>query len=82
MTGIPSEVQIHLDFSFMRRKELAFYTVRRSNHDSETALNLIANYPQRFVPLLTHERPLQDVQKAFQLCSSYAEGIGKMTLTL
>jgi L-iditol 2-dehydrogenase len=82
MTGIPSEVQIHLDFSFMRRKELAFYTVRRSNHDSETALNLIANYPQRFAPLLTHERSLQDVQKAFQLCSSYAEGIGKMTLTL
>ena len=82
MTGIPSEVQIHLDFSFMRRKELTFYTVRRSNHDSETALNLIASYPERFAPLLTHERPLQDVQKAFELCSSYAEGIGKMTLIL
>jgi len=82
MTGIPSEVQIHLDFSYMRRKELAFYTVRRSNHDSEAALNLLAGYPARFAPLLTHERPLQDVQKAFELCSSYAEGIGKMTLTL
>ena len=82
MTGIPSEVQIHLDFSFMRRKELAFYTVRRSNHDSEAALNLLATYPQRFAPLLTHERPLQEVQKAFELCSNYADGIGKMTLTL
>lgn len=82
MTGIPSEVQIHLDFSFMRRKELAFYTVRRSNHDSEAALNLISTYPERFAPLLTHQRPLQEVQKAFDLCSSYADGIGKMTLTL
>ena len=82
MTGIPSEVQIHLDFHFMRRKELTFFTVRRSNHDSATALNLLTTYPQRFAPLLTHERPLQDIQKAFEMCAAYAGGIGKMTLTL
>jgi L-iditol 2-dehydrogenase len=82
MTGIPSEVQIHLDFHFMRRKELTFYTVRRSNHDSATALNLLSTYPQRFAPLLTHERPLQDIQKAFEMCAGYSDGIGKMTLTI
>jgi len=42
----------------MRRKELPVLTVRRSNHDSETALHLMAAEPRRFVPILSHTRPL------------------------
>jgi L-iditol 2-dehydrogenase len=80
VTGIPAQDHIHLAFHIMRRKELAFLSVRRSNHDSETALRLIESDPKRFSPLLTHERPITQIQSAFELCESHADGVGKMTI--
>jgi L-iditol 2-dehydrogenase len=44
----------------MRRKEIAFFNVRRSNHESEEALELLAAHPQMFAPLVTHARPLAE----------------------
>jgi L-iditol 2-dehydrogenase len=82
VTGIPAEDHVNLAFHIMRRKELAFFSVRRSNHDSETALRLLASEPKRFAPLLTHERPLSQIQAAFELAESYADGVGKMTIRL
>ena len=38
---ILAQDHINLAFHIMRRKELAFLSVRRSNHDSETALRLL-----------------------------------------
>ena len=80
VTGIPAQDHINLAFHIMRRKELAFLSVRRSNHDSETALRLIESDPKRFSPLLTHERPITQIQSAFELCESHADGVGKMTI--
>jgi threonine dehydrogenase-like Zn-dependent dehydrogenase len=82
VTGIPSEDYIRLAFHIMRRKELAFYSVRRSNHDSETALRLLAGHSRRFAPIFTHQRPLADIQAAFELCETYSDGVGKLTITL
>lgn len=82
ITGIPPEDSIRLAFHVMRRKELALYSVRRSNHDSATALRLLAFEPGRFAPILTHDRPLGEVQQAFELCERYADGVGKLTLTI
>jgi L-iditol 2-dehydrogenase len=80
VTGIPAEDHVNLAFHIMRRKELAFFSVRRSNHDSETALRLLESERRRFTPLLTHERPLSQIQSAFELAESYADGVGKMTI--
>ena len=82
VTGIPSDDYIRLALHLMRRKELAFYSVRRSNHDSEAALRLLAAHSRLFAPILTHERPLVDIQPAFELCEQYADGVGKLTVTL
>jgi L-iditol 2-dehydrogenase len=82
MTGIPSQDHVNLAFHVMRRKELAFFSVRRSNHDSETALRLLEAEPRRFAPILTHQRPLTGIQPAFELCENYADGVGKMTIRL
>ena len=82
VTGIPAQDHINLAFHIMRRKELAFYSVRRSNHDSETALRLLESDPRRFSPLLTHERPISQIQSAFEMCESHADGVGKMTILL
>jgi L-iditol 2-dehydrogenase len=82
ITGIPSEEYLSLPFHVIRRKEIAIYTVRRSNKDSATALQLLADQPRRFVPMLTHARPLTEVQSAFELCEKYSDGVGKFVLTL
>jgi len=82
VTGIPSQDHISLAFHIMRRKELAFYNVRRSNHDAGAALRLLAAEPGRFAPLLTHQRPLAEIQQAFETIEKYADGVGKLTLTL
>ena len=81
ITGIPSEEFPKLAFHVMRRKELTLYTVRRSNRDSEMALRLLAEFPQRFAPVLTHTRELSDIQKVFEQCERYEDGIGKFVLT-
>lgn len=80
ITGIPERDHIDLAFHVMRRKELALFSVRRSNHDSETALRLLETEPKRFAPVLTHQRPLTEIQPAFELCESHGDGVGKMII--
>lgn len=81
ITGIPSDEYVKLAFHVLRRKELTFYSVRRSNRDSETALKMLADYPQRFLPVLTHWQSITDIQPIFERCERYEEGIGKFVLT-
>ena len=81
ITGIPSESFISLDANAMRRKELPVITVRRSNHDSETAARLLAADPGRFVPILTHTKPLSAIQGAFEQAEAYRDGAAKIVLT-
>ena len=82
VTGIPSDDYIRVALHLLRRKELAFYSVRRSNHDAEAALRLLTAHSRLFAPILTHERPLSEIQPAFELCETYADGVGKLTVTL
>lgn len=82
VTGIPAEDYIRLAFHVMRRKEIAFYSVRRSNHDSQQALRLLAAEPARFTPMLTHKRPLSGIQQAFEVLEKYEDGVGKTTVTI
>ena len=82
MTGIPSEARIDFAFHVMRRKELFFYSVRRSNHDSKAALELIAERPAFFAPLVTHRRPFDAIQSAFEFNERYEDGVGKLVLEL
>jgi L-iditol 2-dehydrogenase len=78
ITGIPSDPQVALDFHVMRRKEIALFNVRRSNHESETALDLLRDHRARFAPILTHELPLENVQRAFEMLERYEDGVGKV----
>ncbi len=81
LTGIPTEPQMALDMSPMRRKEIAFFNVRRSNHESEAALELLEWHPERFAPVVTHARPLEEIGAAFDLLERYADGVGKIVIT-
>ena len=82
VTGIPSEVRVEFDFHTLRRKEGTLLSVRRSNHESDQALDLIKNHRALFAPMLTHTRPIEDIEKAFFLLERYDDGVGKLIISL
>ena len=80
ITGIHSECYVPFEVSPMRRKELAIFNVRRSNHESERALEMLVHRLAWFAPLVTHTRPLSDIAAAFRLVESYSDGVGKLVI--
>ncbi|HUY94525.1 MAG TPA: alcohol dehydrogenase catalytic domain-containing protein [Terracidiphilus sp.] len=78
ITGIHSTPNVSMDGSAMRRKELTIFNVRRSNHESEEAVELLQAHPDWFRPLLTHSRGLEHIADAFAIASQYRDGVGKM----
>jgi 2-desacetyl-2-hydroxyethyl bacteriochlorophyllide A dehydrogenase len=80
VTGIPFERQAAIDWHVARRKELTIYNVRRSNHESPAALQLLAERPACFRPLITHVLPLEQVQPGFDMLGNYADGVGKLVI--
>ena len=81
-TGIPSEMESPIDFHSWRRKELALYQVRRSNHEGRQARDLLAAHLARFAPLITHTRPLDQVGQAFAQLERYEDGVGKIVIQM
>lgn len=80
ITGIPPEANVSIEFSPLRRKELSLFNVRRSNHDSEAARDLLAANLTRFAAMITHTRPLDQIAGAFSQLENYANGVGKLVL--
>jgi len=78
LTGIHSTPFVSMDGSAMRRKELTIFNVRRSNHETEEALELLHAHPEWFAPLLTHKRPIERIDEAFAISGQYRDGVGKM----
>jgi L-iditol 2-dehydrogenase len=80
LTGIPPESNVELEFSPMRRKEITFFNVRRSNHESGQALELLGTHSHLFAPLVTHARPLAEIGDAFDQLEHYRGGVGKIVV--
>jgi L-iditol 2-dehydrogenase len=81
VTGIPVEREVPLEFSPMRRKELAIFTVRRSNHETEAAREMLAANLARFAALITHTRPLERIAEAFHQVEHRLDGVGKLVVS-
>ncbi len=81
ITGIPPDLTVTLEISPLRRKEIALYNVRRSNHETETAIALLVEHAPRFAPLITHTRPLERIVEAFSIAETYSDRVGKMVVT-
>jgi L-iditol 2-dehydrogenase len=79
-TGIPSERRVSHDVHLWRRKELAVFQVRRSNHQGGAARDLIARELRFFAPVVTHQRPLESIGEAFRLVAGYEDGVGKLVI--
>jgi L-iditol 2-dehydrogenase len=80
ITGIHSECRMPIDVNQMRRNEITVFGVRRSNNESEEARDLLEEHASLFVPLITHKRKLEDINKAFELNEVYGDGVGKMLI--
>ena len=78
ITGIHSTPLVTMDGSTMRRKELTIFNVRRSNHETHEALELLKAHPDWFAPVLTHTRGIEQIDEAFAIASEYRDGVGKM----
>jgi L-iditol 2-dehydrogenase len=81
ITGIPVEREVPLEFSPIRRKELAIYTVRRSNHETEAAREMLSAHLPRFAAMITHTRPLDRIAEAFHQVDRRADGVGKLVIS-
>lgn len=80
ITGIHSDALVPFETSHMRRKELTIFNVRRSNHEEHGALALMLEHPDWFAPVVTHTRPLQDIDRAFRMAENYEDGVGKLVI--
>jgi L-iditol 2-dehydrogenase len=78
LTGIHSASMVPFEVSPMRRKELAIFNVRRSNHESHAAIDLLLSHTAWFAPMITHTRPLAQIAEAFRITEHYDDGVGKM----
>jgi len=45
-------------------------------------LELLAEEPERFAPIVTHVRSMATIQSAFELLEKYDDGVGKIALTV
>jgi L-iditol 2-dehydrogenase len=81
MTAIPSGRATPVDMHEMRRKEITMYNVRRSNHETEPALEMLRADPERFRPMITHAMPIESIQRAFEMLEQKQDGAAKIVLT-
>lgn len=81
-TGIPSEARPAIHFHELRRKEVPLYNVRRSNHETHLAIELLAERPTFLGPVVTHRSPLDQIERAFSDLEAYKDGVGKSVIQL
>jgi L-iditol 2-dehydrogenase len=81
LIGLTSEVDVPLDLHSAMGKELTIQTVKRSNHCSKKAIELLR---RGVIPdaLITHTMPLERTPDAFEMLANYAGGVGKIVIEI
>ncbi len=77
-TAIPSGILMPFHAPGLRKKEITFFNVYRSSHQTEKARDILAEKTNFFAPLVTHSRPLENIRDAFEVAVSHSDGVGKM----
>ena len=81
ITGISAETTTPVDLHELRRKEVVLYNVRRSNHETEAAVEMLRARPELFAPIVTHALPIENIQRAFEMLEHKQDGAAKIVLT-
>ena len=80
LIGIPLEERIAYPTAVARRKEIAFFNVRRQNRCIERALLLIENKHIDAARLISHEFALDDAPRAFEIAAERRDGVLKAAI--
>ncbi len=81
VTGIPSTLDYPIDIHALRVKELYFYTVRRSNHETHAGIRVLEENPKLLGGIVTHSRAVETVNDTFRMVEAYEDGVGKAVLS-
>lgn len=79
--GIPEIERISFNISRLRRKEISIQNIRRQNQCFQTAVDMIKNGSVEVDFMATHTFPLTEAQNAFELASSYKDGVIKAIIS-
>ena len=79
LIGIANELTSPINLHAAMNKELRIQTVRRSNHRSQAALELMES-GQAPAALITHKLPLAETPRGFEMLSNYSDGVGKVVI--
>jgi threonine dehydrogenase-like Zn-dependent dehydrogenase len=79
--GIPEIDRISFNISRLRRKEISIQNIRRQNQCFQTAIDMIKNGSVEVDFMATHTFPLYEAQNAFELASSYEDGVIKAIIS-
>jgi L-iditol 2-dehydrogenase len=83
LIGIPAGApQYSFDTDILRRKELSIVFVRRQVHCLETAINLVKAGRVDVRTPVTHCFPLEKTNDAYELVSTYKDGVVKAIINL
>jgi threonine dehydrogenase-like Zn-dependent dehydrogenase len=77
LIGIPREERISFCPDSIRRKELSIINVRRQNHCTQKAIDLIAEKKVDLDFMVTHTFEFDQSQQAFDLVADYKDGVVK-----
>lgn len=82
MVGIPREDRVSFSPDLMRRKELTLINVRRQNHCTRQAIDLLAAGKVNLDFMVTHRFDFTQTQDAFDLVAAYKDGSVKVIIQL
>ena len=82
LIGIPREERISFSPDLIRRKEISIINVRRQNHCTAKAIDLIADRKVDLDFMITHRFNFDQTKEAFDLVAGYKEGVIKALISL
>jgi len=80
VVGIAGDDQLHMKHSTARRKGVTIVMCRRMKHTYPRAIALTAAGKVDLSGAVTHRLGLAETARAFEMASSYAEGVGKVVI--
>jgi L-iditol 2-dehydrogenase len=79
LIGIPVSTPVPVDLFSLQAKEIRFQPLKRSNHQAQPAIALLASgaIPESIV---THRVGIEQAPEAFQMLADYRDGVGKLAV--
>ena len=77
LIGIPRHDKLYFCPDLMRRKEISVINVRRQNHCTQKAIDLIAQKKVNLDAMITHTFDFEHTSEAFELVAGYRDGVVK-----